>query len=211
MKSYLYGLILNLQFFSTIPIHKEIPLTARNLKRAIHLFPALGIFQGVIYSGLLFFLLQYTNLSVLAVSFILLFSMILLTGGIHLDGWMDFWDAYFSYQDKEKRLLVMEDPRIGSFGVISILILLGAKFLFIFEVIQMVTPLSYIFILIIPIFSKILMGLMLLYIPPVKRKGLGFLFYQADKSHTIYYYIAFIGIILIGFGFWESKSIFLVL
>ncbi|MEM5594857.1 adenosylcobinamide-GDP ribazoletransferase [Niallia circulans] len=45
---------------------------------------------------------EYTPFTALAVAFIVWISTILLTGGLHLDGWMDASDAYFSYQDAKK-------------------------------------------------------------------------------------------------------------
>ena len=48
---------------------------------------------------------------------------------------MDASDAFFSYRDRERRLEIMKDPRIGAFGVLRCLVLLSARFLFIYEII----------------------------------------------------------------------------
>ena len=45
---------------------------------------------------------------------------VLVTGGIHLDGFCDVTDARASCADKEKRLQIMSDPHIGSFAVIRV-------------------------------------------------------------------------------------------
>ena len=45
---------------------------------------------------------------------------VLVTGGIHLDGFCDVTDARASYADREKRLEIMSDPHIGSFAVIRV-------------------------------------------------------------------------------------------
>lgn len=45
---------------------------------------------------------------------------ILITGGIHADGFCDVTDARASYADRQKRLEIMSDPHIGSFAVIRI-------------------------------------------------------------------------------------------
>lgn len=67
---------------------------------------------------------------------VLLFSMIgaaiapLLSGGIHLDGYMDTMDAFHSWQEKEKKLEILKDAHIGAFSVIWLvlyyLVYLGA-------------------------------------------------------------------------------------
>lgn len=48
---------------------------------------------------------------------------VLVTGGIHVDGFMDTSDAFQSWADKEKKLQILSDPHIGAFSVISLLIL----------------------------------------------------------------------------------------
>ena len=43
---------------------------------------------------------------------------LLITGGIHMDGYMDTWDALCSYGDREKKLEILKDPHVGAFAVI---------------------------------------------------------------------------------------------
>ena len=45
---------------------------------------------------------------------------VIVTGGIHLDGFCDVVDARSSYADREKRLSIMSDPHIGSFAAIRL-------------------------------------------------------------------------------------------
>jgi adenosylcobinamide-GDP ribazoletransferase len=48
---------------------------------------------------------------------------IIVTGGFHLDGYMDTVDALKSYKSKEDKLEILKDPHIGAFAVISLLAL----------------------------------------------------------------------------------------
>jgi adenosylcobinamide-GDP ribazoletransferase len=52
---------------------------------------------------------------------------VLLTGGLHLDGLADWADALGASRDREVRLAVMKDPRVGSFGVIALFLMIAAK------------------------------------------------------------------------------------
>ena len=52
---------------------------------------------------------------------------IILTGGLHLDGWADTGDAFFSYRDRDKRLEILEDPRLGAFGTMALVLLIVVK------------------------------------------------------------------------------------
>ncbi len=45
---------------------------------------------------------------------------VIVTGGIHIDGFCDTTDAISSYSDRQKRLEIMKDPHIGSFAVIGL-------------------------------------------------------------------------------------------
>ena len=45
---------------------------------------------------------------------------IIVTGGFHLDGFMDTEDALRSYADKDKKLEILKDPHIGAFAVIGL-------------------------------------------------------------------------------------------
>jgi adenosylcobinamide-GDP ribazoletransferase len=50
-----------------------------------------------------------------------------LTGALHLDGWSDYCDAMFVHATPEKRLQIMADPRLGSFGSAGLTLLLLVK------------------------------------------------------------------------------------
>jgi adenosylcobinamide-GDP ribazoletransferase len=50
-----------------------------------------------------------------------------ITGGLHLDGWADCCDALFVPASRERRLEILRDPRLGSFGGIGLALLLIVK------------------------------------------------------------------------------------
>lgn len=52
---------------------------------------------------------------------------IFLTRGLHLDGLGDWADALWGGRDRESRLRLMRDPRLGSFGVVALVTDLLAK------------------------------------------------------------------------------------
>ncbi len=52
----------------------------------------------------------------------------LVTGGIHLDGYLDTTDARRSWQGKEDRLRILKDPHVGAFAVIFGALLLLVQF-----------------------------------------------------------------------------------
>ncbi|WP_174616005.1 adenosylcobinamide-GDP ribazoletransferase [Virgibacillus ihumii] len=204
MKTYFYGFIISIQFFSVLPIRKEIPMTNRTIERAIRMFPLFGLLLGSICTGLLYGLTEWTILSPLSTTFILWVVMIVLTGGIHLDGWMDTSDAFFSYRDQHKRLEIMNDPRTGAFGVISVIVLLAARFLFMYEIVARMAPLTFLLILFIPFFSRMVMGLLLVLVPPARDEEMGKLFQQASNQATYLSYLAYFPVVLVLIWLWNS-------
>jgi adenosylcobinamide-GDP ribazoletransferase len=52
---------------------------------------------------------------------------VLLTGALHLDGWADCCDALFVPVTRERRLEILRDPRLGSFGGVGLVLLLLVK------------------------------------------------------------------------------------
>lgn len=54
-------------------------------------------------------------------------TWVILTGGLHLDGLADCCDGLLSAAPREKRLEIMRDPRLGSFGVIGLCLALLIK------------------------------------------------------------------------------------
>lgn len=191
------GFLINLQFFTIIPIRKEIQMTQSNLRGMLITLPLFGLFIGMFYAFTLAGLIHLTSLSNLAIALIFLLLMVILTGGIHVDGWIDMSDALFSYQDKQKRLEIMDDPRVGAFGVLGLLFLVIVKFLFIYEVISTAEPYLFIYIVFIPFFSRLFTGIGLVLIKPAKEKGLAYLFHSTDSNIINLYLIYIIPVLII--------------
>ena len=203
----LKGLIMSIQFFTSIPIPYEVPMDKRHINIAVKMFPVLGLLQGFLYGVLAYALIQWTPLSALATAFIIWLSLIVVTGGIHLDGWMDCSDAFFSYRDREKRLEIMKDPRMGAFGVLSVIVILSARFLFIYEIVVMAVDVSYIFIILIPFIGKIVMGVVLINVKSAKPDGLGTLFKQAASKRTLWIYPMYLLLVLLLILFLWPKAV----
>ncbi|MCD7035510.1 adenosylcobinamide-GDP ribazoletransferase [Metabacillus sp. GX 13764] len=182
MKNSMAGFFLSLQFFTSIPIKRKLGMNSSRVYSMLQSLPLIGLVLGGITAVLLYILASYTPLSPLACAFIIWLFPILLTGGLHLDGWMDACDAYFSYRDREKRLEIMKDPRTGAFGVLSVLILLFAKFLFIYESIQQLAPAGYALLIIIPVLSRAVTGRLLISLPPAREEGIAFFFHSTLKD-----------------------------
>ncbi|ATP39530.1 adenosylcobinamide-GDP ribazoletransferase [Solibacillus sp. R5-41] len=135
MKNSAIGFLLAWQFFSAIPVKRQLTMNDKTVTWMYAFLPIIGLIMGGMYATTAYVLFTYSNISPLLLTIVLVVGMIVVTGGLHLDGWIDMSDAYFSYGDKEKRLAILDDPRTGAFGVISVICLLLLKIGFIYEAI----------------------------------------------------------------------------
>jgi adenosylcobinamide-GDP ribazoletransferase len=67
---------------------------------------------------------------------VLLGVWVWLTGGLHLDGWMDTADALGSYRSRERMLEIMKDPRVGAMGVAAGTLLLLGKLTLLYALLE---------------------------------------------------------------------------
>jgi adenosylcobinamide-GDP ribazoletransferase len=91
-------------------------------------FPAVG---GLIGLLLLVFTVVWgwvANPNPLISSALILILWVGLTGGLHLDGWADCSDAFYTPVSRERRLEIMADPRLGAFGTMGLALLLLLKY-----------------------------------------------------------------------------------
>ena len=96
----------------------KIKQTKENMKYVLCFFPLPGIVVGVLVYAFSQFV-QYFGLGQICFALIGTVIPILVTGSIHMDGFLNTMDAVHSLEKKEKKLEIMKDPRVGTFGIIA--------------------------------------------------------------------------------------------
>ena len=112
------ALIIYTQFFSRIVIPKAVDISY--LRRGLPFLTLFGLLLGLI-SGGFYFLTSIVLPGMVAWVLTLAFD-VLLTGGFHLDALADTADGLFSSRKKERMLEIMKDSRIGSNGVLALIL-----------------------------------------------------------------------------------------
>jgi adenosylcobinamide-GDP ribazoletransferase len=107
-------------FLTVIPAATHDGSPGERLGRAY--FPVVGAAIGLV-AGLALVVMTAIAGSLLG-AVTALVVMAVLTGGLHLDGLADAADGLFGAGTLERRLEVMRDPRVGSFGVVAVVLLL---------------------------------------------------------------------------------------
>ena len=154
MKNAGIGFLLAWQFFSFVPIKKQLDMNKSSITWMYTSLPLVGLIIGAILSGGAYLLVSFSDISILLLSILLVVGMIIFTGGLHLDGFIDMCDAFFSYGDKEKRLQVLDDPRTGAFGVLGVMSLLLLKLGFVYEALEQGQLEMLLYIAIIPYIAR---------------------------------------------------------
>lgn len=93
--------------------------------RAAWAFPLVGMLLGGLLAAAQFALGDRFPAAVNGV--LLLGLWVVLTGGLHLDGWTDCWDALAAAVSRERRLAILKDSRLGTFGALGLFFVLGLK------------------------------------------------------------------------------------
>lgn len=114
------------QFFTRIPVPAWVGHSAQQLDQAARYFPLVGICVGLLAAATLWLCAQVLPLP-LAVGLSMAAS-ILVTGAFHEDGLSDFADGMGGSHSKEKALEIMKDPRVGAYGVITLVLVLLLKY-----------------------------------------------------------------------------------
>lgn len=104
--------------FSAIPM-PQFNWNEKNMRYALCAFPLIGVCIGALCAGIAG-LGGRLCLSPLLIGALLCLAPILVTGGIHLDGACDTWDALASHADPARKQEILKDPHIGSFAVIRL-------------------------------------------------------------------------------------------
>jgi adenosylcobinamide-GDP ribazoletransferase len=120
------GFLAALQFLTVLPPLVRRPLTAAELGRSVGWFAVVGTLLGGILAGTDWALGLLFPPGVTAA--LLLGVWTLVTGALHLDGFLDTCDGLFGGRTPEDRLRIMRDERVGAFAVIGGGLLLLLKY-----------------------------------------------------------------------------------
>ena len=117
MKKIWNSFLIAFAMFSKIPVPRA-DWDKENMRYMMCFFPLIGVVIGVLLQGLgiLCTWLSFGD-TMRGASFVLL--PVLVTGGIHMDGFLDTTDALSSWQPREKKLEILKDSHAGAFAIIT--------------------------------------------------------------------------------------------
>lgn len=172
MRSFLTAL----QFLTRIHIVQQEHLTLEDFGRSVRCFPLVGLVLGVLsfLVGLCF--VNFVGPSYVTAAVLVLLP-ILLTGGIHCDGFMDAADGLFSGRERARMLEIMKDSRVGSFGAVAFGCSLLLDFALVLDLGQ-APMILLIAVFLAPVIGRAAMVLAVACFPYARPEGLGKMFHD---------------------------------
>lgn len=164
------NIIVAFSLYSRIPM-PVFEWKEEDMKHNLIFLPWIGGVIGAICFGvnILFGLKELPLICRLAV-----FSVIplIVTGGFHVDGFMDVQDALKSYKSKEEKLEILKDPHIGAFAVIR-LVIYGLIWVAALAVVCSSSNVNYRYLFFtVFAFARSVMGLLSLMLKKAKKTGM---------------------------------------
>ena len=166
-------------FIVAFSIYSKIPMPRFNwesddMKYHLCFFPWVGAVIGGV-EFLWYLLCEMREIGTVPFVFVALAIPILITGGFHLDGFMDTCDALHSYQDREKKLEILKDPHIGAFAVICLaafFCLAAGALALVYEVLDFQDVRAVIALCMCFFLARTLSGISVVTMPGAKKKGM---------------------------------------
>lgn len=121
----LLAIVAAVRLLTRVPLPSRIPTSDADMRRSLRYLPLVGamvaivaILLQVVVAGLLPWMLSV---------FILIAITVLLTGALHEDGLADTADGIGGGHTRERALEIMRDSRIGTYGVLALILVIGTK------------------------------------------------------------------------------------
>ena len=156
---------LALQFLTISPSFWKGELWPEDLGRSVAFYPLVGALIGGTIWGVAALAGNGVTLGIKA--FLLLVTWVVITGALHVDGFLDSCDGLFGGMTPERRLEIMHDVHYGSFA------LAGGAMLFLgkYAGLQAIGTSS--ILLLIPVLGRWGMALSIWVFPYARKEGLG--------------------------------------
>jgi adenosylcobinamide-GDP ribazoletransferase len=155
-----------IQFLTIIPVPGAKGIGTADIERCAPFFPFVGLLIGsvvALFAYLISSLFPSFPAAVLSV-----LALLIITGGLHMDGLADTADGVFSVRSRDRMLEIMRDSRIGAMGVLAIVFTIALK-------ISALTPLPLpqrlAILVLMPIGGRFAMLFMLTVLPYARKDG----------------------------------------
>ncbi len=162
------GFLIALTFLTRLPLPApKVEVTSEEFTRSYRYYPLVGLVLGLLLWLMARALVLYFPPLVLGA--LLLSAELMLTGGLHLDGFMDSMDGLLSARTPERILEIMKDSRVGAHACMALIGLLLLKF----TLLASLNPAQFSILLVMPMLSRWVFQIGVIGFPYARPQGLG--------------------------------------
>lgn len=187
----LHSFVIAFSMYSRIPM-PQVEWKEKPMRYAMCFFPFVGLAIGIIFA-VLFWCMNRLSVGGICRTAVLTAVPFLISGGIHMDGFIDTIDARRSYGDREKKLDILKDPHTGAFAIIYailyVMILYGC-YSEVSENLVWITGMGF-------VLSRVFSALALVTFPKAKKDGTLAAFSKKAEQRIVQW--TMIGIMIAGF------------
>lgn len=165
--TFLQDIVVALVLLTRLPLPALPSETFRRQAQASWAFPLVGVVVALIAGGIGIGLLSL-GLPATAAAGITLAVQIFITGAMHEDGLADTVDGLWGGFERERRLEIMKDSAIGTYGVLALILTAGLRWL----ALTVLLPLGIGPLLAAAILSRAVLPVIMASVPAARRSGL---------------------------------------
>lgn len=182
-------LLLAFQFLTVIPLGTGVMAEESDIPKSAAFFVVVGLAQGLLLVAADSFLQTVFHREIVVA--LVLLVLVVTSGGFHLDGLADTFDALASKStgdpeaDTKRRLAIMKGSTAGPVGVTAIVFDLGLKYLALADISNLSSFTLYSSLLLMPVLSKWAMVLSMYRGRPAREDGLGQLFISGTEFREL--------------------------
>ncbi|MDK2808212.1 MAG: adenosylcobinamide-GDP ribazoletransferase [Clostridiales bacterium] len=177
MRQLLTGFKMSVSMFSVLPVRGN-PWDDRASKFLIPFYPLVGVLIGLIWYALGRLFLWWKPPLMLSTGILMVIPAIL-SGFLHVDGFMDVCDAIGSRKSMEEKQRILKDSHVGAFAVIACLLWMFFSFVSMYTVLE--AGKSVFCFLYIPVVSRCITGFCVMQGTPISKNSY-LTIYQKDKK-----------------------------
>ncbi|MBI3793232.1 MAG: adenosylcobinamide-GDP ribazoletransferase [Nitrospinae bacterium] len=122
-------------FLTRLPLPGRADYQEGDFPKSFLYFPLVGLSLGLFLAGLAWAFI-WVGVDDRVSAFILIFTIVMVTGGLHLDGLADMVDGFFCGKGTDDMLRIMREPSAGPFGMTAIFLVLIGKFAALWHILE---------------------------------------------------------------------------
>lgn len=158
-----------LSMFTIIPT-PYVEWDDEGIKNMMKFYPVIGLIVGSIWS-IVYYLMIKLDCSIVLKSVVVTITPFIITGMLHLDGYMDVCDAILSRRERKEKLRILKDSTIGAFAVVSLVMLFLLQFSVMYSLVE--EKIEFYYFILIAILSRATVAYYMLKVVTIKESSLG--------------------------------------